>query len=142
MQISQVGAFTVNDLQLQHICSHTAALHHRFGCQQPLPEPKNAALVSCSALLQGGEQAHGAHASADVPFHPSRSMPLDRRRRLGIMCKQLIDAGRLHFLERHGFPAARSVLYVDKDVTGENRMLIGVAHPKMNGVCKHQTGLS
>ena len=55
---------------------------------------------------------------------------MDRRRRLGVMCKQLIDAGRLHFLERHGFPAARSVAYVDQDVTGENRMLIGVVQAR------------
>ena len=63
-------------------------------------------------------------------------MPLDRRRRLGAMCKQLIDAGRLHFLGRNGFPAARAVSYVDQDVTGENRMLIGVAHDEMRRVCK------
>ena len=92
----------------------------------------------CFAPLQEGEEACGPHTSADKPFHPSRSMPLDRRRRLGAMCKQLIDAGRLQFLERHGFPTARAVSYVDQSVTGENSMLIGVAHARMNGVCKPQ----
>ena len=89
-----------------------------------------------SALLQEGKEECGAHASRDLPFHPSRNMPLDRRRRLGAMCKQLIDAGRLHFLERHGFPAARTVPYVDENVTGENRMLIGLACAGMRGACK------
>ena len=63
-------------------------------------------------------------------------MPLNRRRRLGAMCKQLIDAGRLHFLERNGFPAVHAVSYVDPNVTGENCMLIGVASDEMRRVCK------
>ncbi len=45
--------------------------------------------------------------------------------RYGAMCKRLIDAGRLHFLQGCGaFSLAESVLYVDSAVTGENRLLL------------------
>jgi hypothetical protein len=49
----------------------------------------------------------------------------ERRMRYGAMCKRLIDAGRLHFLQGCGaFSLAESVLYVDSAVTGENRLLL------------------
>lgn len=60
-----------------------------------------------------------------MPFVPSMALPLDRRRNIGAKCKQLIDAGRLHFVRRNGFDSAHATSYVERGVTGENCMLLG-----------------
>lgn len=70
-----------------------------------------------------------------MPFHPSMTLPLDRRRSIGTKCKQLIDAGRLHFMRSHGFPDTHVTSYVDGDVTGENKMLIGTWQGHAHGNC-------
>ena len=85
-------------------------------------------IPGCSLLfpwVQGAAQPHNDHGTAGVPFIPSMTIPLDRRRRIGTMCKQLIDVGRLQFLRNHGFGSAYATSYVEKGVTGENCMLIG-----------------
>lgn len=86
--------------------------------------------------MQGDGEGFNTEAAEGLPFHPSMSLPLDRRRSIGAMCKQLIDAGRLHFLQRHGFPTSHAVAYVDGSVTGENRMLIGRRHACGNCPCR------
>ena len=76
-------------------------------------------------LAQAASHINGDQRTVAVPFIPSMTLPLDRRRRIGTKCKQLIDAGRLHFLRSSGFASARSTSYVGKGVTGENCMLLG-----------------
>ena len=58
-------------------------------------------------------------------FNPSMTLPLERRRSIGTKCKQLIDAGRLHFLQSTGFEGVLATSYVAQGMTGENCMLIG-----------------
>ena len=50
---------------------------------------------------------------------------LDRTRRIdiGMMCKRILDTGRLLWLREQGW-CAQSVLYVAPDITGENRLMI------------------
>ena len=52
-------------------------------------------------------------------------LPQDRER-IGIFCKQLIDQGRIHYLEKHGYQA-KMVAYVDKKYSLENIALLATA---------------
>ena len=65
--------------------------------------------------------------SNERPFQLGMGISRNRRVRYGAMCKRLVDEGRLHYLHSCGaFRQAESVLYVDKAVTGENRLLAAI----------------
>ncbi|XP_053179081.1 tRNA:m(4)X modification enzyme TRM13 homolog [Scomber japonicus] len=49
----------------------------------------------------------------------------DERQRLGRLCKRLIDCGRIHFLQRHGFTGSLT-RYITSDITLENVLLTAV----------------
>lgn len=52
-----------------------------------------------------------------------RSMPALDRARLGFMCKEIIDTGRLFWLREHGMEA-QLVKYVPLRISPENHLLI------------------
>ncbi|CAK6981283.1 tRNA:m(4)X modification enzyme TRM13 homolog [Scomber scombrus] len=49
----------------------------------------------------------------------------DERQRLGRLCKRLIDCGRIHFLQSHGF-TGKLTRYITSDITLENVLLTAV----------------
>ena len=68
--------------------------------------------------------------STDRPFELGMNISRERRVRYGAMCKRLIDEGRLHYMQGcAGVMQAESVLYVDRAVSGENRLLVGRCRP-------------
>ena len=75
--------------------------------------------------LQLKHDADGDPSTDHRPMQLGAGLSRARRKDIGMKCKRLIDAGRLHFLTSTAFPSAESVLYVDESVTGENRLLLG-----------------
>ncbi|RKO97721.1 hypothetical protein CXG81DRAFT_10827 [Caulochytrium protostelioides] len=54
-------------------------------------------------------------------------LPFEERELLGLKAKQLLNAGRVHYLKKAGWSSVKLVSYVDRSTTLENRALI--AHP-------------
>ena len=48
----------------------------------------------------------------------------DERQEIGMLCKRVIDHGRLQWLRQQGF-ATEMVCFVDGAVSGENKLLLG-----------------
>ncbi len=66
---------------------------------------------------------HGAGA-----FDPVKCLPRAQRMALGALCKRLIDAGRLEWLQQR-CATAELVYYIQPEVSGENRLLLGRVLP-------------
>jgi tRNA:m4X modification enzyme len=47
----------------------------------------------------------------------------ETRQRVGVLCKRLIDYGRLRWVQQQGLEA-EIVCYADSKTTGENRLLL------------------
>jgi len=77
---------------------------------------------------QGDEDDEGEHLETQHPQAAQLGLGLSRaeRKSVGRMCKQLIDTGRLRFLEANGY-AGRLQAYVGEDVSPENVLLIAKA---------------
>lgn len=58
-------------------------------------------------------------------FNPARTIPRSERMAIGMKAKQLLDMGRLLWLQAR-VPHAELVCYVPEEVSGENRLLLGV----------------
>ena len=87
------------------------------------------------------DEPQDEHASADpeaLRLGDALSARFDAasRRELGRMCKRLLDTGRLHYLEAHGY-SARLQAYVEESVSPENTLLLAEpaapppAHPTL-----------
>ncbi|XXQ30035.1 tRNA:m(4)X modification enzyme TRM13 [Plasmodiophora brassicae] len=80
---------------------------------------------------------HGVkpHEFAEICRRASWSTQLDadvmdeRKFNVGRSCKRIIDACRLSYLRRNGFPDARLVAYVDSRITTENMLIIAKRSP-------------
>ncbi|EFJ48142.1 hypothetical protein VOLCADRAFT_117653 [Volvox carteri f. nagariensis] len=84
-------------------------------------------VVSLPVDEEAEAEAVTAAAAESAPFDPVFRIPRAVRMALGQKCKQLIDAGRLEWLQRR-FRRAEMVSYIGPEVTGENRLLLAV-HP-------------
>lgn len=63
--------------------------------------------------------------AVSLPLSSSSLLPAQQRHQVGLLCKRLIDAGRLDFLHSRGF-SGRLRRYVDGHVTLENVLLSAV----------------
>lgn len=78
--------------------------------------PPSAAAQAALSDAQQQEQDGG-------PWRPHRAIPRAERIRVGALCKALIDAGRLAWLQQQGV-RAELVYYCAPEVSGENRLLL------------------
>ncbi|GFR49794.1 hypothetical protein Agub_g11732 [Astrephomene gubernaculifera] len=91
----------------------------------PPTSQEAAAPAPAPAVQQQAWQQNEQQPSVRSSFNPVSHLPRDRRMAVGQMCKQLIDAGRLEWLQGR-FQSAELVSYIGPEVTGENRLLLAV----------------
>lgn len=113
--------------------NQTESMH----CNVPVQAPSARYVVQQQAGTGNTEAAHAAVSTAgsksasetanqSEPIDAAAQLSRDRRIDLGQKCKQVIDKGREQWLRQQGFQV-QSVLYVDPKVSGENRLLLGIA---------------
>ncbi len=84
------------------------------------------------AVVEDGHMPISDHAPVDVPppeeyFHPRYgTLTPEDREEVGYQCKKLIDMGRLHYVEKHGF-SSRLVKYTTNDFSLENVALLATS---------------
>ncbi|KAK5870398.1 hypothetical protein PBY51_025035 [Eleginops maclovinus] len=71
---------------------------------------------------RGEEEEHEPAEETDAV---SGFLPVEEREQVGRLCKQLIDGGRIHFLQQRGFNS-KLTRYVSSQVTLENILLTAV----------------
>ena len=106
---------------------------------EPAAAPPTAAAAAGAAQQQQDHQqpasvAAAAALSSDAAqgWRPQADLPRERKIAVGQLCKRLIDAARLRWLQRQGFEAAL-VKYVPSNVSGENRLLVAAVRQAAGG---------
>ena len=120
----RIPCLTINDplRQLQAVCGERADAHHKRSDKAPVE--KAGQIEHSDEDGNEGEIADGhVHAIADLSVAGRTGLSKQEQEEVGAMCKRLIDAGRLDYLQKHGFDATLQV-YVDKAMSLENVALV------------------
>ena len=110
-----------------------ASMLHSGTVGNVLTQWRYAGWALCGHLAPGeGSPAAGAASEEPCTAEPESAgtgapadvLSRDERQRIGMLCKRLIDYGRLQWLRQQGFEA-EAVCFVDSAVSGENMLLLG-----------------